>query len=290
VAGTRTAAVTAVEPPDEPPPELIHRSQIRLGQSVRDVWRARELVLTLSQRDFLVRYKQAELGVAWALVTPLVLVGIFTLVFKRVARVDVGDAPYVLFAYLGLLPWTFFSGALSQAAGTLLGNRALLNKVRFPREVFALSTLVVAGVDTAIAAVVLAGLFVVYGVVPAATSVWVPVLLVVQVLFTLAAALVASVAVVYLRDLRLTIPIVLQFGLFATPVAYGLDAVPKRLLPIYSVVNPLGPVIDGYRRTILFGQPPDATPFAIAAVSSTLMALGAYALFKRLESGIADVA
>ena len=275
---------------DAPPPELLHRSQVRLGRSLRDVWRARELVLTLSQRDFLVRYKQAELGIAWAVVTPLVLVGVFNVVFKRVAKVDTGDAPYVLFAYLGLLPWTFFAGALSQAANTLLTNRALLNRVRLPREVFALSTVIVSGIDTAIATVILGGLFAIYGVMPKATSVWVPLLLAVQVLYTLAVALVASMAVVYLRDLRLTIPIVLQFGLFATPVAYGLDAVPRWFLPYYSALNPLGPVIDGYRRTVLDGRAPQAMPFTVAAVSATVLALAAYWLFKRFESGIADVA
>jgi ABC-2 type transport system permease protein/lipopolysaccharide transport system permease protein len=98
------------------------------------------------------------------------------------------------------------------------------------------------------------------------------------------------VSVVYLRDLRLTIPIVLQFGLFATPVAYGLEAVPHRFLPWYAALNPLGPVIDGYRRTILDGHAPDGGPLAIAAASATLMALAGYAFFKRIESGIADVA
>lgn len=273
-----------------PPPELRFRRRARLGPSLREAWRSRELVLTLTQRDFLVRYKQAELGVAWALITPIVLVLIFSLLFNRVAHVDTHGAPYVLFAYLGLLPWTFFSSSLSQSATCLLNNRPLLNKVRFPREVMPAATVVVAGIDTAIAAVVLVVLFVVYGVVPAATSVWVPVLLAIQVAFTLAVALTAAIVVVFLRDLNLAVPMLLQFGLFATPVAYGLDAVPSWFLPIYAAVNPLGPVIQGYRDTILYGKWPDLTTTSIAAVSSALMLMGAYALFKRLEPGIADVA
>jgi ABC-type polysaccharide/polyol phosphate export permease len=282
--------VTEAELPDGPPPELRFRRRVRLGRSLREAWHARELVVTLAQRDFLVRYKQAELGIAWALVTPVVLVAIFALLFNRIAHVDTNGAPYVLFAYLGLLPWTFFSTTLTQSATCLLNNRPLLNKVRFPREVFPVSLAVVSGVDSAIACLVLAVLFVFYGEVPAATSVCVPALFAIQVAFTLAVALFASIVVVYLRDLSLAIPMLLQVGLFATPVAYGLDAVPGWLLPIYSAVNPLGPVIDGYRRSILYGEWPAAMPTAIAAVSATVMLAGAYLVFKRLEPGIADVA
>jgi ABC-2 type transport system permease protein/lipopolysaccharide transport system permease protein len=282
--------VSAPDPGAGPPAELLFRRRIQLRRSLGDLWRARELIFTLAQRDFLVRYKQAELGLAWAVVTPLVLVGIFSLLFQRISTVDTHGAPYALFAYLGLLVWTFFSSSLAQGAGCLLNNRALLNKVRFPREVFAISAVVVAALDTAIATVILGLLFVAYGVVPEATSVWIPALLAVQVTFTLACALLASVVVVYLRDLQLVIPILLQVGLFATPVAYGLDAVPKSFLPFYSALDPLGPVIDGYRRTVLFGQAPDLVPLAIAATSAALMLLGAYAIFKRLESGITDVA
>ncbi|MGE0794835.1 MAG: ABC transporter permease [Acidimicrobiia bacterium] len=282
--------MTDAAPADDPPPELLYRPPMQLWRSLRDVWRARELVFTLAQRDFLVRYKQAELGLAWAVVTPLVLVVIFSILFQRVATVDTGDAPYALYAYLGLLVWTFFSSALSQGAGCLLNNRALLNKVRFPREVFAISTVVVAALDTAIATAVLGILFAFYGVMPDPTSVWIPALLVVQVAFTLAFTLLASVVVVYLRDLHHVVPMLLQFGLFATPVAYGLDAVPDRLLPVYSALNPLGPVIDGYRRTILFHQAPDLVPLAIAGGSAAVMLIAAYAVFKRLESGITDVA
>jgi ABC-2 type transport system permease protein/lipopolysaccharide transport system permease protein len=276
--------------PSGPPPELRYRRRTRLLPSLREAWRSRELVLTLTQRDFLVRYKQAVLGVAWALITPVILVVIFSLLFNRVAHVDTNGAPYVLFAYLGLLPWTFFSSSLSQSATCLLNNRPLLNKVRFPREVMPAATVVVAGIDTAIASIVLAVLFVVYQQVPAATSVWVPVLFAIQLAFTLAVALTASIVVVFLRDLNLVVPVLLQFGLFATPVAYGLDAVPSWFLPIYAALNPLGPVIQGYRDTILDGKWPDLTTTSIAAVSATIMLVGAYALFKRLEPGIADVA
>ena len=282
--------MTGADTPLGPAPELRFRRRARLGPSLREAWRSRELVVTLAQRDFLVRYKQAVLGIAWAVITPVVLVALFSLLFNRVAHVETGGAPYVIFAYLGLLPWTFFSSSLSQSASCLLSNRPLLNKVRFPREVLPVASIGVAGIDTAIASTILAVLFVVYGVVPAATSVWVPVLFVIQVAFTLAVALAASITVVYLRDLVLVVPMLLQFGLFATPVAYGLDAIPSWFLPIYAALNPLGPVIEGYRDTVLYGQAPDALTTTIAAVSSFVMLSGAYLLFKRLESGIADVA
>jgi ABC-type polysaccharide/polyol phosphate export permease len=276
--------------PSEPPPEIRFRYRLHLPAALREVWRARELVRTLAERDFRVRYKQAVLGVAWAVLTPLALMVVFTVFFQRVARVDTGGAPYALFAYLGLLPWTFFSTSVSQGGQTLVLNNQLVGKVYCPREVFPLASVAVAGLDSAIAVLVLGVLFVVTGFGPAATAVWVPVLLVVQVAFTFGVTLVTSAVLVFFRDLRHALPVILQLGLFATPVAYGMDVVPASLQVVYSALNPLAPVIDGYRRTILLGQAPNwelLVPGAV--VSAAVLALG-YVVFKRLEPGFADYA
>jgi len=254
------------------------------------VWGARELVRTLAERDFRVRYKQAVLGFAWAVLTPLAMMAVFTIFFQRVAKVDTGGAPYALFAYLGLLPWTFFSTAVAQGGQSLVTNAQLVNKVYCPREVFPLANLVVAGIDSSIAASMLAVLFVVTGYTPKPTSLWVPVLLLVQVAFTLGLTLVTSAVLVFFRDLRHALPIVLQLGLFATPVAYGMDVVPSSLQVLYCAANPLAPVIDGYRRTILLGLPPNwelLLPGAITAIGTLVVG---YAVFKRLEPGFADYA
>ena len=274
-----------------PPPELRFRRHVRLLVSLRELWRARELVFSLAERDLRARYKQAVLGFSWAVVTPLLLMVAFSLVFPRVAKIDTGDVPYPLFAYLGLVPWAFFSTSVSQGGTNIINNAGLLNKVYCPREVFPIASVVVAAVDALIATAVLGVLFVVFSYAPQPESYWFPVLLAVQLVFTLGVTMALSAIMVYVRDIRHLLPIVLQLGLFATPVAFSLDQlVPAGLQPLYVALNPLGAVIDGYRQTILYGQQPDMQLLSIAAISATVMFLGAYALFKRLETGFADVA
>jgi ABC-type polysaccharide/polyol phosphate export permease len=283
-----TEASPSVRP--APPPEILFRLKLNVFAAVREVWGARELVRTLAERDFRIRYKQAVLGFAWAVLTPVSLMVVFTLFFKRVANVDTGGAPYVLLAYLGLLPWTFFSTSVAQGGQTLVTNSALLQKVYCPREVFPLASCLVAAIDTAIATLVLAVLFVVTGYAPRLTTLWIPVLLAVQVAFTFGVALVTSGVLVFFRDLRHALPIILQLGLFATPVAYGMNVVPASLQVLYSAANPLAPVIDGYRRTVLLGQAPDFHLLVPGAITSTVLLVIGYIVFKRLEPGFADYA
>ena len=276
--------------PAAPPSEILFRYRLRVVAAIRELWQARQLVRTLAERDFRVRYKQAVLGVAWAVLTPLALMVVFTVFFQRVAKVDTAGAPYALFAYLGLLPWTFFSTSVAQGGQTLVTNAQLMNKVYCPREVFPLASMVVGAIDTTIAVGVLGVLFVVTRFMPAVTSFWVPVMVIVNIAFTFGVTLVISAVLVYFRDLRHVLPIILQLGLFATPVAYGMNVVPSNLQVLYSAVNPLAPVIDGYRRTILYGLAPDwhlLVPGAITAFA--VLGLG-YVLFKRMEPGFADYA
>jgi ABC-type polysaccharide/polyol phosphate export permease len=274
-----------------PTAELRFKRRIRLLPSVLEAWRRRELVRSLAERELRARYKQAVLGFAWAVITPLLLMVAFTLVFPRVATVSTGGAPYPLFAYLGLLPWAFFSTSVSSGGQSILMNITLLNKVYCPREVFPVASVAVAGTDSIVSLGALAVLFVVTGFAPKAEAIWVPVLLAVQIAFTLGVTLVISAIIVYLRDLRHALPIILQLGLFATPVALSLDdLVSQRWQTLYVALNPLAAVIEGYRRTVLLGLPPQWHLLQVAAVSSLVFLVGGYALFKRLEAGFADVA
>ena len=273
-----------------PPPELRFRRRLSLVGAIRELWKGRELVRTLTEREFRVRYKQAYLGFAWAIITPVAMMLVFSLIFGRVARVDTGGVPYPLFSYLGLLPWTLFSNSISNGGLSLFSNSTLLNKVYCPREVFPIASVLVACGDALIATSVLVVLFAVYGFVPTATVAWAPLLLPIQLAYTVGVTLIVSVIVVYLRDMRHALPIILQLGLLATPVAYGMDVYPERLQPWIAVINPLAPVIDSYRRTILYAQPPDWSLVVPGAISAfTVLAVG-YVIFKRLETGIADVA
>lgn len=278
------------DPQSSPPPELRYRRKLRLGVALRDVWRSRELVRTLAERQLRARYKQAALGFAWAILTPVVLMVVFTVFFQRIADVDTGGVPYPLFAYLGILPWTFFSTSFSEGGLSLVQNMSILNKVACPREVFPLSSIAVAGTDTAVALIVLAALFVVEAFVPRLTSVWVPVIALVQLAFTVGVTLLLSSLLVYLRDLRHVMPIMLQLGLFATPVAYSMEAIPEQFRMAYSALNPLAPVIDGYRRTVLMGLPPNWSLLLAGGLAAVSWLVIGYMTFKRLETGFADVA
>lgn len=287
--GDRVTAVHAVAA-EGPAPELRYQRHLRLGTALRELVASREVIYSLAEREFRVRYKQTALGFLWAFITPVMLMLVFSLFFNRIARVETHGVPYALFTYIGLIPWSFFSTSVSQGGQSLTLNPSLLNKVFCPREVFPIAGITVASVDAAVSVGVLGVLFLVTGFAPKVSSLWVPVLLVVQLAFTTGVTLIISAIVVYLRDVRQALPLLLQIGLFATPVAYGLDLVPESLVRLYCAINPLAAVIDGYRRVVLYGLPPRWDLVGIAAATSIVVLAGGYSLFKRLETGFADVA
>lgn len=274
-----------------PPPELIFRRLVRPWAMVRELWDARELVIALTERELRARYKQTKLGFTWSVLTPVLLMVVFSLFLQPAVDADTQGIPYPLFSFIGLLPWTFFADSVARGGVSITGNLSLVNKVYCPREVFPLSSIAVAAFDTCIATVILAFMFVGFGVMPQAGIVWLPVLLAIQLAFTMGATMILSAVVVYFRDLRQVVPMVIQLGLLATPVAWTLDSVvAERLQPLYSAINPLVPVIDSYRKAILFGESPPTGLLGIAAISAGIFLVGGYLLFKRLETGFADVA
>jgi len=290
VRGTLPAESTK-EPPG-PPPEIWFRRRHTLLGALRELRSFDELMLSLAERDLRTRYKQAGLGVAWALLTPLLLMLAFTFVFTKFTKVDTNGAPYPLFSYLGLLPWTFFAESLSLGSVALTNNVSLLNKVYCPREVFPLSQILIAAFDAMIATLVLIPLFPLLGYAPTAEVYYVPLLLLVLIAFVIGVTLAASITLVYMRDLRFAVPLILQFGIFVTPVAYNAEVVAKTptQMMIYSTLNPLVPVIDGFRRCCLYGQPPQWWPLFGGACTSMILMVVGFWTFKRLETGIADVA
>ena len=274
----------------ELPRDALFRRHLRPGQMIADLWASREAIRSLAERDWRARYKQAVLGLAWAVLTPVLLMLIFTLVFKHGAHVQTDGEPYPLFSYLGLLPWTLFSTSVAQGVSAIVGNNALLNKVYFPREVFAIAKVFVALLDMAIASVVLILLFGVNTFMPRPTSYWAIPMLLIMLAFALGVSVFLSGVSVYLRDIRQAIPIILQLGLFITPVAYDLTYIPASVRGLYVAINPLGAVIDGLRRSVLLGQTPHLGLSLIAAGSAAVYLFGGYAAFKRMEKGLADVA
>jgi ABC-type polysaccharide/polyol phosphate export permease len=278
-----------VEPPLAPPAELRYRRRIDLRSDVRDLWRERTLIRTVAERDLRIRYAQFLLGPVWSLLMPLITVVVFTFLFKRIGHLNTSGIAYPLFAYVGVLAWNLFSSAVSSGGNSLLNNGMILNKLYCPREVFPLAAILVAIVDTMLSTIALIVLFVIYKTAPTATAVWLPVILIVELAFVLGVALAFSTAVVYVRDLTQILAGLLQAGLFLTPVAYGIDQVPHRYRFAYCAVNPMAAVIDNCRRVVLWGRPPNWHLLAPAAVTSLLVLVGGYMLFRRLEGGIADV-
>jgi len=275
--------------PDAPPPEMRYRRAFKLKSAVQALWRARGIVLSLTVRDLRATYSQEVLGFAWAILAPITLMVVFTFLNNRLPDgFDTGGVWYPIFLYVGLLPWTFFSGSLSSGGTSLVGN-ALLNKVYAPREVFPISDIIGAMVNTLCASVALAVLFLIDGRLPSSTFYWVVPLVLILVIFTTGVTLLVAGLTVYLRDMRHALPLALQLGLFVTPILYGLNEISEEYRNLYVALNPLVAIIDGMRRSLLFGEAPVASYTVIAAGVSCVWLLGSFMLFKRLETGFADV-
>lgn len=274
----------------EPPAGLRFKRGLGIGQAMSELWQARGLIRTLTERDLRVRYKRTFLGVGWAVMSPVVFMLVFTVFFQKAGHFATGNVPYALFSYMALVPWNFFSESVTVGSSSLITNLSLLNKVYCPREVFPIAAIITAAFDTVISAAVLVILFLVYSYPPAAATVWVPLLIAIEVAFTLGMALFSSATLVYFRDLRYVVPLIVQIGMFVSPVAYGITFIPKGLRPLYAVLDPLGPILDDFRRTVLHGQAPAWGLLGLAAIASMVWLVGGYVVFKRLETGFADIA
>jgi lipopolysaccharide transport system permease protein len=247
----------------------------------------RDLLTVLSKHRISVRYKQSLLGGLWAVLQPLAMMIVFTAVFSRLVRMPSQGVPYALFAFTGLLPWTFFSGAIGSGTGSLVTHAHLITKVYFPREILPLSYVVSALIDLALGATILVGLLVFYRVHISFDVVMIIPIIAALSAFTLAGGLVLSAIQVRVRDVGIALPIVLQLWMFSSPVLYPLSAVPAEWRPFY-ILNPLAGFIDAFRATVL-GLPLDTGALMSAVVTTTLLLPLAYAGFKRVEVTVADI-
>jgi ABC-type polysaccharide/polyol phosphate export permease len=282
--------VSNTDLPLGPPPELLTRVHINLVTDVGRLWHERHLVRTVAERNLRSRYKQLFLGWGWSVVTPVITVVVFTYFFHRISNTKTSGIPYPLFMYVGVLCWNLFSSSVSTGASSLLDNSSILNKLYCPREIFPLAGVVVTAVDTLISTIPVVVLFILYRTVPSATAVWLPLLIMVELLFVVGSALAFSTVMIYIRDLRLIVAGILQAGFFLTPVAFPLSVVPARYRVLYCAVNPLAAVIDSARRVVFLGRGPDWHLMAPATATSLGVMVVGYLIFRRLEGGIADVA
>ncbi len=274
-------------------PEPVLENHIEWSDSLaghaRELWRHRELLWLLTQREIKVRYKQSVLGVAWAVLQPLSLMVVFTVFFSWFARIESDGIPYPLFSYAALLPWTFFSTALSFAIPSLIANSHIITKIYFPREVIPLAAVLAALLDFLIAAAAFVLLMIAYRVPPSWNLLYVLPILAIQVLFTVGASLLLSAFTVLYRDVRHTLPLVIQIWMFVTPILYPASVVPQRWRVWYFSLNPMAAIIDGYRRAILQQQPPQLNYLLLAATVSCLLVWLGYKYFKHLEREFADI-
>jgi homopolymeric O-antigen transport system permease protein len=257
-------------------------------RNLRELAQYFHLVLSFARRDIRARYKQTALGAAWAILQPASLMAVFTLVFSRLARVPSDGVPYPIFSYGALVFWSFFATALSQGTLAMTANGTLVRKIYFPRETLLLGTLLSTAFDLAISFTLLLGLFVYYRMALSWMALWVFPLLVLQVLFTLVVICITSSVHVYFRDMAHVLPLALQLWMFATPVAYPMTVVPDGLRPLYAL-NPMVPIIEGYRAALLHQQAPDLGRLGIWFGVVIVLACGSYVFFKRVERTFADV-
>jgi lipopolysaccharide transport system permease protein len=261
-----------------------------LCQDVREIVHEqvqyRDLLFQMAKRDLVLRYKQTFMGALWAIFMPLVNTIVFSVIFTRVARLDVG-MPYAVFAYSGLVAWNLFASSLRFSIGSLTSNIALVTKVYFPREIFPVSVVLVSLVDFAVANVVLLALMAYFRVLPSAAIIYLPVVVIVHVMFTTGIALLVAMANLFYRDVKYLFEVVLQVWMFATSVLYPVGLIGGRMGQVL-LLNPMTPIIESYRAALVTGDDPLTPAFAAAAVVSMLTLAVTWVVFHRAEYTFAE--
>lgn len=254
----------------------------------------------LAWKNIAVRYKQAYLGIAWAVMKPLMLMLIFTLV-KSFVGIDSGDIPYPILTFAALMPWTFFQEATSDGINSVVGNASLIRKIYFPREIFPFTSVLTKLVELAINFAILAGMMAYYQMMPTAQALWVPLIIFYTVLVSMSIALAGAAINVYYRDVASALPVLLSLLMYASPVIYPLALVKQKLLVnqaagewsnfLYTIytLNPLAGIIDAFQLALLHGKPPDLASLWPGMALTAILLPSSYLLFKRAEAYFADV-
>jgi lipopolysaccharide transport system permease protein len=261
-----------------------------LAADIREILREqrdyRDLLVRITARDLLLRYKQTAMGAAWAVFMPLLNTAMFTVIFTRVAPIDTG-MPYPLYAYCGLVTWNWFASSTRFAVTSLTSNATLVTKVYFPREALPFSAVIVGFVDLLVASLVLVAMMAYYGAAPGWSLVFLPVVILVQLLFTAAIALLAAMGNLFYRDVKYLFEIVITVWMFGTSVVYPVDRVGGRLSWVLAL-NPMTPIIDAYRAVLLDGTLPPLASFGAAALASAVLFGAAWLGFHRAEFRFAE--
>jgi len=255
----------------------------------QDLWHYRELFYFLAWRDILVRYKQTIIGIAWALIRPLLTMLVFTIVFGKLAKLPSEGVPYPILVFAAMLPWQFFATAFSEAGNSLINNANMMSKVYFPRLVMPVSAVIVSFVDFLISFVIMGGLMVWYGYVPSFQIIMLPLFIIIAFAVSLGAGLWIAALNVKYRDFRYIIPFVAQMGLYISPVGFSSSIVPDEWRLLYSL-NPMVGVIDGFRWAILGGDYQLYWPgFMLSILVVVIILFVGIFYFRKTERTFADV-
>jgi len=255
----------------------------------KDLWNYRELFYFLAWRDILVRYKQTVIGILWALLRPLLIMLVFTIVFGKLAKLPSEGAPYPILVFAAMLPWQFFANAFSESSNSLIDNANLISKVYFPRLVIPTSSVIVSFVDFLISGIILIGLMIWYDFWPSWRLIALPALIVVAFAAAMGAGLWISAMNVKYRDFRYIVPFIVQFGLYISPVGFSSSVVPEKYRLLYSI-NPMVGVIDGFRWAILGSDVSFYLPgFLLSIGFVALLLAGGLWFFRKTERTFADI-
>ena len=240
-------------------------------------------------REIRARYKQSLFGFAWAVFQPLALTITFVVVFSFIIRFPTDGIPYPIFVYSAMLPWTFFTRGVGGSVGSIVGNMSLITKVRLPRTLFPIATILTYFVDFLVGATIFVGLMIYYRVSISPAMALLPALLATQILFMIGVALSGAALNVLFRDVAQMTPLLLQIWMYATPIIYPLSLVPDWLRPWYLLVNPMAGLIHSYRTILLLGEVPSGLIIGVSVLMSLLVFFAGLALFNKLERGFADI-
>jgi lipopolysaccharide transport system permease protein len=285
---TRNLLLSDKVSPDGIPVTRIQPSRGWVSLKLDRLWEYRELLFFFAWRDIKVRYKQTVMGALWAIIQPFFTMVIFSLFFGRLAKVPSDGLPYPIFSYAALVPWTFFANALSQASNSLVLSANMIKKIYFPRLTLPIATVLAGVVDFVLAFLVLLGMMLYYGLVPTINILWLPLFLLLALVTSLGVSLWLSAMNVQFRDVRYTVPFLVQAWLFVTPIAYPSSLLSEPWRTLYGL-NPMAGVVEGFRWALL-GTDTAPGPMTVvsAVVAVTLLVSGAF-YFRRMEQSFADV-
>jgi homopolymeric O-antigen transport system permease protein len=272
----------------EVPTIVIRPSRGWIALKLGDLWEYRELLYFLVWRDIKVRYKQTALGAAWAIIQPFTSMVVFSLFFGKLAKMPSDGIPYPIFAFSGLVPWTFFANGLAQSANSLVDSANLIKKVYFPRLTIPIANVLSGLVDFSLAFMVLIGMMLWYGIIPTGRILWLPFLLLLAFVTALAVGLWLSVLNVEYRDVKYTIPFLTQFWMFATPIVYPSTLLKEPWRTVYGL-NPMVGVVEGFRWALLGTKTAPGPMIAVSGVAAIALLVGGAFYFRRMEKTFADV-